>query len=167
MIGLEKQDNGLYIVSDEDYSPNRYMVLLNFLEKQGLEILDYSITAKKIFLSMDMDGINVAPLSLEDDFKEVLISLSDAFDEEELDDVKFNLKILCMNKPFDVTLITDKHEFKTDVANLLEDVRHYLVTTDSLVVCDDESMLSDERFWSLENSEMISRVDELLDKVGL
>ena len=113
MIGLEKQDNGLYLVFDEEYSPDRYRVVVNFLEKLRLEVLDFNITLKQTFIGMDWSGFNLHPLTLEEDFTEVLKDLNETYqsmEDDESDDVKFELRILCRSRPFDFSLIGDGEE---------------------------------------------------------
>ena len=161
MISLDKMENGLYLVSDTQYTPDRYPVVLNFLERQNFEILDYTITLKKKVLDITFEGFNIYPLDFNDDFSKVLEGLNETYqemkDDGDVEDVEFDMRILCQNKPFNLKLLSEEQSIR----ELLEKIRHHLVATDNLVVCDDESLLDDgDKFWLLDNKSLIKEIDE-------
>lgn len=164
MISLDKMENGLYLVSDTEYTPDRYPVILNFLDKEDLEILDYSICLNKKVSEITLGGFNIYPLDFKEDFSKVLEELNNSYQEMKSDGdaegLAFELKILCRTRPFNISRLFDDRDTK----KLLEDIRHHLVSTDNLVVCDDESLLDEsDKFWLLDNKKYIELLDEKLE----
>lgn len=109
----------LFLIEDRNYTYDRFQVILGFLDKMDYEVLDYHIILKQNKFSME-ESYELVPTDLIQDFEDTLKDLNDALiglsDEEDIEDLSFELKILVRKRPFDLNKVFDlKEEFKEDI----------------------------------------------------
>ena len=109
----------LFLIEDRNYTYDRFQVILGFLDKMDYEVLDYHIILKQNKFSIE-ESYELVPTDLIQDFEDTLKDLNDALiglsDEEDIEDLSFELKILVRKRPFDLNKVFDlKEEFKEDI----------------------------------------------------
>lgn len=99
MITVEQLYDDLLLVKDDSYYLNRYSIILNFLDKRNLEVLDYQIKVIQGKNNLFWQGqYNVTPTSLEQSIETVLKELSEDNTDDDLKDVTFELCLLVQKK---------------------------------------------------------------------
>lgn len=91
MINIEHKYNNIVLITDNNYTHERYPILKNLFKEYNISILDYEIRIKtgNVFEQY----FDVTPKNLSDDFLEILSDLKSNADEYD-EDITLELKIL-------------------------------------------------------------------------
>lgn len=98
MINIEHKYEDIVLISDNDYKKDRFIIYYHLFNEYDVNVLDYTIKIKEDN-SIFEKFLDLECIGFENDILEVLEEFNPISEDEELNNCRIELRILCsMNK---------------------------------------------------------------------